>query len=113
MTRPPGGGRAARTTGYFGRGGVAVLLALLLLIGCGDPNSCADYVDAVATCIEENGLDASPWDAEVICGDWSPEAEATYGEWYQCQIAAYEEADCSEDEAVLLASETAASCPQE
>lgn len=90
-----------------------LLVSLVVsLVGCASPNSCKEYVDAAATCTDGAGADASAYDADTICGNWTEADEATYGTWYQCRATAFDDADCTTQEGLDAASVAAESCQQ-
>lgn len=84
-------------------------LLLVLLVACSNENSCADYVAARQACSDEAGGD-TVYDAEAVCGEWSTEQEQVYGDWYQCQTAAYQAVECRSTEEMLDAESGAATC---
>ena len=86
-------------------------ITLLLLVACAPQNSCAEYVAAAGACTESAGGDAAAYDEESICGDWTAEKEASYGDWYQCQADAWSASSCATTEDVSAAVDAASACP--
>jgi hypothetical protein len=91
---------------------VLILSVLGALSGCAETNSCEAYVEAAATCSTTAGADASAYDQDVVCGEWKEEDEATYGAWYQCRAAAFDDGDCTTSEGLDAALAAAESCEQ-
>jgi hypothetical protein len=89
-----------------------LLFALILATGCGSKNeACLDYADANKACIhaaEDAGLDVDVdfSDPEGFCDSFAETSDETW----DCNAAAYNDADCTTNEGLAAALVAAEDC---
>lgn len=81
-----------------------MIVALLVLAGCATP--CERFADAVHTCLQDAGDDASAWERPAFCDD----APIAWADWYDCVTEAWDR-PCASEADVEAATAAAAACP--
>lgn len=87
------------------------MLLLLAWLGCADETtSCERFVAAKQACYDEAGMDDDGSAAYCETADPDGDASQTADATYTCWAAAYEDADCSDEDGVGEAGVAAGEC---
>ena len=102
---------------------VFALILMFLLPACADSSdgsdssgtfddTCDVFFDAAISCAEGAAWDTTSYEQQRddACADWSAEAEAECGEYYQCMADLYDGRDCSDDADVQAINDGIAGC---